>query len=334
MLELELSFAIGRYDRVEPLITGKVKPQGITLHFSPVAGPDIFYRQLKFSQFDVSEMSFSSFLMARSRGWGYQALPVFNHRMFEYTRLLIRKDSGIERPEDLKGKRIGTGDYQQTAALWLRGQLQHEFGVKPTDMEWFMGRSSRYSHMGAVGGFKLQPGLKLSHATKDLGTMLLNGELEAAHYQFGAAIDRATADLTHHPGVRYLFPDRMTEAIRYYKKNGFFPAHHLTVVRESILKKHPWVAISLYEAFEKAKALAIEKLRQANRLSLILFADQWLKAQREVFGDDPYRYGLKANAKMVDTVQAYSVEQGLTERKLPLEELFAEEILIAEEKAS
>ncbi|MBI2986413.1 MAG: PhnD/SsuA/transferrin family substrate-binding protein [Deltaproteobacteria bacterium] len=334
MPELELSFATGQYDRVEPLIAGEVKPQGITLHFSPVAGPDIFYRQLKFSQFDVSEMSFSSFLMARARGWGYQALPVFNHRMFEYTRLLIRKDSGIERPEDLKGKRIGTGDYQQTAALWLRGQLQHEFGVKPTDMEWFMGRSPRYSHMGAVGGFKLQPGLKLSHATKDLGTMLLNGELEAAHYQFGAAIDRATADLTHHPSVRYLFPDRMTEAIRYYKKNGFFPAHHLTVVRESILKKHPWVAISLYEAFEKAKALAIEKLRQANRLSLILFADQWLKAQREVFGDDPYRYGLKANAKMVDTLQTYSVEQGLTERKLPLEELFAEEILIAEDKAS
>lgn len=332
MRELEISFSVGQYERVEALITGEVRPHGIRLNFFPLSGPDIFYRQLKFSQFDVSEMSFSSFLMARAMGWGYQALPVFHHREFEYTRLLVRKDR-VERPEDLKGKKIGTGDYQQTAALWFRGQLQHEFGVKPTDMEWFMGRSARYSHAGALGGFKPPPGLKFNHATKDLGTMLLNGELDAAHYQFGAAIDRATADVTHHPSLRYLFPDRQTEAARYYKKNGFYPAHHLTVVRESILKQHPWVAISLFEAFEKAKALAVERLRPT-RLSLIMFADQDLKEQRELFGDDPYPYGLKANARMIDTVQTYSVEQGLTERKQPLEELFAEEILIAEEKLS
>ncbi len=330
MRELELSFSMGRYERVEPLITGEVRPQGISLRYYPLAGPDIFYRQLKFSQFDVSEMSFSSFLMAMARGWGYQALPVFHHREFEYTRLLVRKDS-INRPEDLKGKRIGTGDYQQTAALWFRGQLQHEFGVKPTDMEWFMGRSEKYSHGGALGGFKPPPGLKFNYATKDLGTMLLNGELDAAHYQFGAAIDKATTDITHHSSLRKLFPDRMAEAVRYYKKNGFYPAHHLTVVRKSILKEHPWVAISLFDAFEKAKSLAKERLRP-NRLSMIMFADQVLKDQQESFGDDPYQYGLKANRKMVDTVLTYSVEQGLTECRQPLKELFAEEIHVIEEK--
>jgi 4,5-dihydroxyphthalate decarboxylase len=331
MRDLELSLSINQYDRVAPLLTGEVKAHGITLNFYPLAGPDIFYRQLKFSQFDVSEMSFSSFLMGRERGWKYRALPVFNHREYEYTKLLVRKDSGVERPEDLKGKRIGTGDYQQTAAVWFRGQLQHEFGVKPTDMEWFMARSQRYSHAGALGGLKLPTGLKLSYATKDLGTMLLNGELDVAHYQFGASIDRAKTDVSGHPNLRYLFPDRKTEAARYYKKHGFFPAHHLTVVRESILEQYPWVAISLFEAFERAKALAMERTRSP-RLSLVLFGTEILREQDQTFSPDPYVYGIKANAKMIDTLLTYSVEQGLTERKQPLEELFPEELLIAEEK--
>jgi 4,5-dihydroxyphthalate decarboxylase len=330
MRELELSISINQYDRVTPLLTGEVKAQGITLRFFPLSGPDIFYRQLKFSQFDISEMSFSSFLMARERGWGYRALPVFHHREFEYTKLLVRKDR-VERPEDLKGRRVGTGDYQQTAVVWMRGQLQHEFGVKPADMEWVMARSPRYSHAGAVGGFKLPAGLKLSYATKDLGTMLLNGELDAAHYQFGASIDRAKTDVTNHPDLRYLFPDRKTEAARYYAKYGFFPAHHLTVVRESILEEHPWVAISLFEAFEKAKALGLERARPP-RLSLILFSSEILHEQQETFGPDPYLYGVKPNAKMMDTLLEYSIEQGLTQRKQSLEELFPEEILVAEEK--
>ena len=331
MADLELTFTISPYDRVEPLITGEVKPESITLHFVPLHGPDIFYRQLKFSQFDVSEMSFSSFLIGRSRGWGYRAIPVFHNRQFEYTKLLIRNDIGIEKPEDLKGKKIGTGDYQQTASLWIRGQLQHEFGVKPTDMEWFMARSPKYSHGGALGGFKPPPGLKFAYAKEDLGTMLLNGGLDAAHYQFGASLDKQQSDVPYHPKLRFLFPDRETEGIRYYKKNGFFPAHHTTVVRESILEEHPWVATSLLEAFTKAKNLAMERL-YGRTPSLLMFGIQWLEKQREVFGDDPFVHGIKANAKMIDTVQTYSVEQGLTERKQPIEELFAEEILIAEDK--
>ena len=289
MQDLGLSFRIGHYDRVDALITGEVKPEGITLHYEPLPGPDVFYRQLKFSQFDVSEMSFSSFLMGRARGWSYRAIPVFHNRQFEYTKLLIRKEAGIEKPEDLKGKRIATGDYQQTAALWIRGQLQHEFGVKPTDMEWFMARSPRFSHGGALGGFKPPPGLKFSYATKDMATMLLNGELDAAHYQYGAAVDRSNVDLSNHPNFRYLFPDRQTEAIRYYKKNGFFPAHHTTVIRESILQEHPWVANSLFEAFERSKALANERLYPRGP-SLLVFAAQEIEEQRSAFGDDPFRY--------------------------------------------
>ena len=134
MPDLKLSLAIGATDRVMPLITGEVKPEGITLEFSDVPGPDIFYRQLKFNQFDVSEMSFSFFLMGRSKGLPYRLLPVFHNRNFFYTRILVRKASGIKRPEDLKGKRVGNADYCQSLALWTRGILQHEFGVKPEDI--------------------------------------------------------------------------------------------------------------------------------------------------------------------------------------------------------
>jgi 4,5-dihydroxyphthalate decarboxylase len=333
MKDLDLTFAMSSYDRVETLISGEIKPLGISLHHVPLPGPDIFYRQLKFNQFDVSEMSFSSFLMARAKGWGYRALPIFHNRQFEYTKLLIRNDIGIDSPEDLKGKRIGTSDYQQTAALWIRGQLQHEFGVKPTDMEWFMSRSPSYSHGGALGGFKPPLGLKFSYAPKDLGTMLLEGKMDAAHYQFGAGLDRGKADMNRHHKLRYLFPDRQTEAIRYYKKNGFFPAHHLTVVREEILQEHPWVATALLEAFEKSKKIAIERIPPRGP-SLIVFAEQALREQREIFGEDPFQYGFKANADVIDTVQTYSVEQGLTEKKQPVDELFAEEILLSEEVLS
>ena len=157
--------------------------------------------------------------------------------------------------------------------------------------------------------------------------------MDAAHYQFGAGLDRGKADMNRHPKLRYLFPDRQTEAIRYYKKNGFFPAHHLTVVREEILQEHPWVATALLEAFEKSKKNAIERIPPRGP-SLIVFAEQALREQREIFGDDPFQYGFKANADVIDTVQTYSVEQGLTEKKQPVGELFAEEILLSEEVLS
>src|SRR5438105_10170501 len=137
MDDLELSFAITPYDRVQPLLTGEVQPEGVKLRYFNIPGPDIFVRQLKFSQFDISEMSFSSFVRARSQGWPYRALPIFHNRNFSYTRIMIRHSSGIraDHPEDLKGKRVGVADYQQTAALWQRGVLQHEFGIVAQDME-------------------------------------------------------------------------------------------------------------------------------------------------------------------------------------------------------
>ena len=333
MPDLNLTISTGDWEWFGPVLRGEVKPDGITLENVPNYG--VFYTQLKFQRFDVSELSFSSFLMARARGFPYRALPIFTNRQFTWTVFLVRKAAGINKPEDLKGKRVGTGDYQQTAALWFRGVLQHEFGVKPEDMEWYMERSPTYSHGSAVG-FKPPPGLKFHYAEKPFQEMLLNGELDGAHYQWeGQQVVRSSEDLFHHPDFKFLFDDRQAEGIRYFKKHGIWPPHHLIVVRESILKEHPWVATSLYDAFEAGKKQWLDRIYRRtggnNRaLSALVFGADYFEEQREIFGDDPFPYGLRANAKAIDMVQTYSVEQGLTAKKQPLAELFAEETLAAE----
>lgn len=341
MEEIHLSFAMSRYDRISALITGEVKPRGITLHYvGDIPGPDFFYQQAKFQRFDLSEMSFSFSLIALSQGnWDYRLLPIFHNRAFAYTtHIWTHADAGIERPEDLKGKRIGVFDYQQSSALWTRGQLKDEFGVKPEDMIWYQERPEKHSVGATVRPFTPPPGLDFHYAPTDFATMFLNREIDAGsilHHPSGATLERPKVDLTNHPKLKPLFADPKAEAIRYFEKNGIFPTHHTTIVRGSIIRKHPWVATSLMEAFEKAKELSLQRLysrvEDVPMPSLRMFGGQELAEQRKVFGDDPFHYGVKANAKEIDRVQSYSVEQGLTPRKQPLEEVFAEEVLVAEE---
>ncbi len=337
MADLELSFALTPYDRIQPLITGEVKPQGISLEYVDMPVPDIFYRQLKFSQYDISEMSFSFFLIGRSRGWAYRALPVFHNRQFVYTNILVHADAGIRTPEDLRGKRIGVFDYQQTGAVHLRGQLQHEFGVRPEEMEWFMERTEHGSIGGALGDFTPPPGLKFSYATTDLATMFLQGDLDAGEailpHGGDASLERPKENIRNHPKLQRLFPDPRREAIRYYKKTGAFPTHHTTVVRQAILDEHPWVATSLLQAFQRAKQLAVQRSRRYPAVaSLYIFGRQELEDQRSVFGDDPNPYGIKANAVPIEMLQTFLVEQHLAPAKQSWDQLFAEEVLIAEER--
>ena len=266
-------------------------------------------------------------------------LPVFHNRDFAFTGIQVHADAGIEIPEDLRGKSFGVFDYQQSSALWTRGQLQHEFGVKPEEMVWYQERPEHHSMGGAVGGFEPPPGLDFRYAPIDFATMFLNRELDAGrailHHPAGASLERPKQDLTGHPELKNLFPDPQAEAIRYFRKHGVYPTHHTTAIRGSIIEKHPWVATSLMEAFEKAKQIALRRLYGrgdgVSSPSLRVFGRQELAEQREIFGDDPFPYGVKANAKAIDMVQTYSAEQGLTPRKQPLQEVFAEEVLVAEE---
>jgi len=344
MTDLRLTFAMTPFDRILPIISGEVKPDGITLEYMGMPGgvPRVFYEQIKFQRYDVSEMSMSSFLRMRSIGWPYRLLPVFHNRSFSYTMMHIRLSSGIRQghPEDLKGKRVGIGDYQQSLGLWTRGILQKEFGIKPEDMEWYQERGRHFSHTGASAeaGLPSPSSVKLHYAKTDLNTMYLNGEVDASATLYfgmrgphGSAIDRSRPDLSGNPDIVTLFPDPRQEAIRFFKKTGVYPPHHTTAVRESILEEHPWVAISLMEAFEESKRIAIERLRQ-NPPTLMVFGPQYIRELDEIFGPDPFPYGIKANAKAFDMAQTFSVQQALTDRKQPLDEIFPREVIYREER--
>jgi 4,5-dihydroxyphthalate decarboxylase len=326
-VHVNLSFAITPYDRVLPLISGELKPSGIDLEYesnpspsqtSPV--PRLFFEQIKYQRYDVSEMSFSSFLIERAKGWPYLALPVFHNRNFRYSGMLVRDGSGIrhDEPGDLKGKRFSVPDYQMSMALWTRGILQHEFGILPSDLHWFQTRGERFSHTGA-SGTSLPSDVRLTFANAAESDLFARGEVDVS-----ISLDPAT------PGVSTLFSDPRAEAIRFYNKTGIFPPHHITVVRESILQTHPWVALSLMDAFQAAKALARRRLRDQ---SLLVFNQHYAQAERQLFGDDPWVYGIKANAAAIDMVQTISLEQGLTTRKARFDELFPESVLIADESS-
>jgi 4,5-dihydroxyphthalate decarboxylase len=232
---------------------------------------------------------------------------------------------------------MGVFDYQQSGALWLRGQLQHEFGVMPEQIEWYMERAANYSLAAAAGGFQPPAGLKFHFAETNLAKMFLDREIDAGFgilpHGGNASLERPKQDLTGHPKLKKVFPNPRQEAVRYYQKNGFVPIHHTTVVRESLLQEHPWLANSLFDAFEQAKRKTYQQSRRYPALaSVFLFGREELDEQQRVFGEDPYPYGIKANAKAFDLLQTFSVEQGLTARKQPWNELFPEELLLAEER--
>src|SRR5882762_186422 len=324
-VNIPISIAMASNPRTWPVFDGKVQADGITLIPSPVHPSELFWRQLRFADFDVSEMSFSSLIMARSKGDDrWVGLPIFTTRKFFHAEILVRKDSGIDRPGDLKGRRVGVPEYQQTAALWTRGVLEHEFGVAPKDMQFWMERVPSHSHRGAIG-FSPPPGVTIHQIPpeKSIGSMMLSGELDAAiHYIVHAnLVDRSTADLWNHPDVKPLFPDPLAEGIRYYRKTGIFPINHGMVIRKEIVEKHPWVVLNLYKAFERANEIANrERLEHAeyHRAAGLLSGEA-----KDALGVQIVQHGIKANRKVLETAASYSHEQGLTSRPVALEEVFA-----------
>ncbi len=325
-MNIQLSIGMASNPRTWPLLDGTVSPDGIDLIPSVVHPSELFWRQLRFADFDVSEMSFSSLIMALAGGDDrWVGLPIFTTRRFFHTEVLVRRDAGIESPADLKGRRVGVPEYQQTAALWTRGVLQHEFGVEPKEMEFWMERTPDYSHARAVG-FKPPKGVRIRQIPmeKDIGSMMLSGELEAAlHYIVDPnLIDRSTADLWHHPDVTSLFPDPAAEGRRYYEKTGIFHINHGMVMKRSIAERHPWAVLNVLKAFEKANKLAAAQRMEHVRY----YVDAGLlpPGSREALASNIVQHGIAANRKTLETAAQYSYEQGLTPRLIGLDEVFAE----------
>jgi 4,5-dihydroxyphthalate decarboxylase len=284
----------------------------------------MFWRQLRFAEFDVSEMSMSSLIIAAARGdTRFVAIPVFTMRKFFHTSLIVRNDSGIGAPAQLRGRRLGVPEYQQTWAIWSRGVLQHEFGVHARDIEWFMERTPDRSHGGATG-FKAPDGVTVNRIppTTNMGEMLLRGELDGSiHYlPENNLVDRSRVDIS--AVVRYLFADPAAEGRRYFAKTGLFPINHTVVVRRSLLEKHPWIALNLYSAFVAAK----EEIAKAGASYLSWYFETGVlpaDVKRTLAANDPLAYGFKASRPVLETIAQYVHEQGLCDRKVEPSELFA-----------
>jgi len=334
MGKLTLAFISAFNERVEPLMNGTVQAEGIELIPTYSHPAETFWRQLKFGEFEVAEMSMSSYLIARSQGADMIALPVFPSRRLFQTELSYHADSGIAKPKDLAGKRLGVAEYQQTAALWIRGILEHDFGVSQYKIHWYMERSEEMSH-GSATGFQPPQGISFNRiaANKSLASTLLENELDVAHIASpwvlqANALDRSAriAGRGDWGKIKPLFPDRMAEGARFFNKHGFLPVNHAYIIRGDIYKNYPWVAFNLYTGFVKAKQQFNAKLVDSIPTALF-FGREYLAMTREMFGDDPFPYGIKANKAMLETIIGYSHEQGLTPRKMKVEELFAESTL-------
>lgn len=325
MSELELTAAFTINERTRPLLSGDVQPAGIRLLLSPMESAEMFWRQMEFAEFDVSEMSISGLSSAVSRGDDrWWALPVFTVRRFYHTQLLVRADAGIERPEDLRGKRAGVPEYVQTSVVWARGILEDQFGVKPTDLDWFMERSAERS-LGGATQFRPPAGLRFAYLSdaQSLDRMLLDGELDVLFHYITARnlVDRSRADLGSDPRVRPLFPDVAAESARYYAQTAIYPVNHCVVVRRSVVERYPWVALNLFDAF--AAAADVVRARSIEGLGPYFAAGLIDRRLRDVLARDPWAYGIAAARPALETLLRYLETQQLLARPVRIEELFA-----------
>jgi 4,5-dihydroxyphthalate decarboxylase len=330
-MDIQLSIGMASNPRTWPIFEGKVKPDGIDFVASPVRAPELFWRQLSFADFDISEMSMSSLMMTVAAGDDrWVALPIFTTRRMFHTGVMVNKDSGIRRPEDLKGKKLGVPDYQQTAALWTRGILFHEYGITDKDIEFWMERTPDHSHAGAVG-FKAPAGVTIKQIPKEknIGEMVVSGELDGALYYIKSRpndmTDRSTLDLVNHPAVKPLFPDPIAEGVRYFKKTGIYPINHGMVIKRSIHEKHPWAALNVFKAFEQAHALA--EAQRMEHVEYHLESGLLNPDARKALASPILRHGIHANRKTLEMAAQMSSEQALTPRRMTLEELFAPSVM-------
>jgi 4,5-dihydroxyphthalate decarboxylase len=329
-MNLQLSIGMANNPRTRPILEGKVKPDGIDLICTPIHASELFWRQLRFGDFDISEMSFSSLMIAIAQGdTRWVGLPIFTTRRMFQVGTLVRKDRGIDKPADLKGRKLGVPEYQQTAALWTRGFLQHEYDVHPRDIEFWMERNPEHSHGGATG-FRPPADVKLHYipTSTNMGEMMLEGKLDGAlRYLAGTdnLVDRSSLDLYNHPDFKTIFPDPHAEGMRWFKKTGIYPINHGMVIKREIAEKHPWTVLNIYKAFEKANELAEKARREAveYHLETGLVPPESGKALKTPI----VRHGVAANRKVLETAAQWSYEQGLTPRLMKIEELFAPSVM-------
>lgn len=320
-MSVPITIACGNYDRTAAIRDGRVKIEGCDATYLSLEPEEIFHRAFRFHEFDVSELSFSSFLRTVAGGTAaYVGIPAFVSRLFRHSGIYVRTAAGIRSPQDLRGKRVGLPEYQITAVVWMRGMLQHEYGVHPSEIHWRSGGQEQPGRRERTP-LKPIPGLDLQPIGDDqtLVGMLKAGELDAL---FTA---RAPSSfLAGEPHIARLFADTRAAEIAYYKKTRMFPIMHLVGIRKSLAEQYPWLATSVYKAFCEAKALAMTQLTDVNALAVMLpFLDAETRETMAAMGRDFWRYGVRENQREIEALAQYAFEQGLLERQVKVDELFA-----------
>jgi len=315
MAELRLTLACGPYDRTQALRDGTIRPEGIELNYITLQPAEIFWRMLQYKEFDVSEMSLSNYTSLVSGGNSpFIAIPVFPSRVFRHGYFFINTKKGIERPQDLVGKRGGVPEYSMTAAVYMRGLLQHEYGVAPNQIEWVQGRADRL-------GRKLPPDIKLTQAPPgtELGDLLEKGDLD-----FLMTANNPLSFRRGSPNVRRLFPNYMELEKDYYRRTKIYPIMHTMVIRRDIYDRDPWVALSLYKAFQRAKDYSMRLLLETGSpKASFAWLQPMIEEEQRIIGTDWYPYGIEANRPTIEALLQYTEEHGLSDRRLRVEELFA-----------
>ncbi|HYT55520.1 MAG TPA: ABC transporter substrate-binding protein [Verrucomicrobiae bacterium] len=317
MVNQTITIGCRDYDHTRALADGRVKVDGLELKFVNISPPSqIFLRMLHDEEFDASEMSLSNYMIALGKGdHRFVAIPVFPSRVFRHSYIWIHTEAGIQKPQDLKGKKVGIADYSMTALLFVRGLLQHQYGVLPQDIHWFRRRSEHVA-------IDIPPGIRIDSIAKD---QTLDGLFEDGRLDALAVTSPPRSFLQGSPVVRRLFPDCRTVEAEYYRQTKIFPIMHMVVIRRAIYEQEPTVAIRLVEGFEAAKRNAFEDYTEG--LSSLPWVNLDLEYAQQVLGKDVYPYGVKKNLPTLEAATLYSHEQGLTQRRFAVNELFARETL-------
>lgn len=320
MSDLQLSIAMGNYDRTRAIVDGRVKIDGVDPIAMLLSPEEMFFRAFRHQAFDISELSLSSYSISVARGEPhYVAVPVFLSRAFRHTSVYIRTDRGIERPEDLKGKRIGIAEYQLSANVWVRGILADDFGVQPADITWVRGGMDSPGRPEKIR-VDLPADVTVEAAPEGatLNAMLADGEIDGF---VGPRWPRCFAE--GHPHVGRLFRDSIGAAEDYYRRTTIFPIMHVLGVRRRLADAHPWLPGALFKAFTEAKRLAQEALQDTSATKVTMpFVEDSLNRAQALMGQDPWSYGVASNAHVLDRFLDYHHAQGLSPRRVQVDELF------------
>jgi 4,5-dihydroxyphthalate decarboxylase len=318
MAKLNLSVAVGPYDRTRALVDGTVEIDGVNAHCMTLSPEEIFFRAFRRAEFDICELSLSSFTVKTAQGdCPYVGVPAFVSRAFRHTSIWVRTDR-IKKPADLKGKKVGLPEYQLTANVWARSILQDDHGVKPSDIHWIRAGIEDAARPEKIS-IKLPADVRLEDGPpgKSISTLLAEGAID------GFIAPRPPSLPPDTSNIGWLFPDPVAAAKDYFKRTGIFPIMHLVGVRRELAEQHPWLPGAVYKAFEQSKAAALASLSDTSATKVTLpFVEERLSEARALMGDDFWSYGVAKNRKTLETFLRHHHSQGLSSREVRVDELF------------